>query len=345
MFRSLNLLCLVWVLCLAGPALAQGFPGIGRPATPAEIEAWDIDVRPDFKGLPKGSGTVEAGLEIWEAKCASCHGVFGESNQVFTPIIGGTTKADVKTGRVANLLRQDYPQRTTFMKVPTLSTLFDYVRRAMPWTEPKSLTDDEVYAVLAFMLNLADIVPEDFVLSDQTIRSVQDMLPNRNGMTTDHAFWVGAGFGTEARKPDMQAPPCMKDCRPAVTLTSKLPDHAQSAHGNLASQQRRIGPMRGKVTGDDDPDAVVDETPPALKLAQTVGCMACHGVSNKVVGPSYADIALKYRGVTDPSALMIKISQGGGGVWGQVPMPPQPDVKEEDVRALATWILAGAPAR
>ena len=79
------------------------FPGIGRNATPAEVIAWDIDVRPDFKGLPKGSGSVAQGQVIWESKCASCHGVFGESNEIFTPIAGGTTADDVKTGKVASL--------------------------------------------------------------------------------------------------------------------------------------------------------------------------------------------------------------------------------------------------
>ena len=78
---------------------------MGRPATTKEVAAWDIDVRPDFKGLPAGSGSVEKGQDIWEAKCASCHGVFGESNEVFSPLVGGTTAEDVKTGRVANLTR------------------------------------------------------------------------------------------------------------------------------------------------------------------------------------------------------------------------------------------------
>ena len=71
---------------------ASDFPGIGRAATPQEVAAWDIDVRPDFKGLPAGSGSVAKGQEVWEAKCASCHGVFGESNQVFNPLVGGTTR-------------------------------------------------------------------------------------------------------------------------------------------------------------------------------------------------------------------------------------------------------------
>ena len=143
----------------AGAALAQtaAFHGIGRPATPKEVAAWDIDVRPDFKGLPKGSGSVAQGMDIWEAKCASCHGVFGESNEVFTPLVGGTTKDDVKTGRVARLTDPAYPGRTTLMKVATVSTLWDYIHRAMPWNAPKSLSTDEVYAVTAYLLNLGGV--------------------------------------------------------------------------------------------------------------------------------------------------------------------------------------------
>ncbi|HSW83104.1 MAG TPA: c-type cytochrome, partial [Usitatibacter sp.] len=69
----------------------MNYEGVGRPATPAEIAAWDIDVRPDFKGLPPGSGSVQQGQKVWDAKCASCHGTFGESNEVFTPLVGGIT--------------------------------------------------------------------------------------------------------------------------------------------------------------------------------------------------------------------------------------------------------------
>ena len=129
----------------AGTVEAQtAYPGVGRAATPKEVAAWNIDVRPDFKGLPKGSGSVANGLEVWEAKCASCHGVFGESNEVFAPLIGGTTKDDVKTGRVARLNDNSFPGRTTLMKVSSISTVWDYINRAMPWNAPKSLTHDEI---------------------------------------------------------------------------------------------------------------------------------------------------------------------------------------------------------
>ncbi|MEK9769891.1 MAG: cytochrome C, partial [Betaproteobacteria bacterium] len=83
---------------------------VGRPALEEEIAAWDIDVRPDFMGLPAGNGSVEMGEEIWEEKCTVCHGSFGESNEVFTPIVGGVTPEDVKAGRVDGLIGNKHPQ-------------------------------------------------------------------------------------------------------------------------------------------------------------------------------------------------------------------------------------------
>ena len=189
--RALGALVLSTAALGAAAQSASPFPGIGRAATPKELAAWDIDVRPDFKGLPKGSGTVAQGMDVWEAKCASCHGVFGESNEVFSPLIGGTTKDDVKNGRVKRLTDESFPGRTTLMKVATLSTLWDYINRAMPWNAPKSLTVEEVYAVTAFMLNLGGVVPDDFTLSDKNMADVQKRLPNRNGKTTAHAMWPG----------------------------------------------------------------------------------------------------------------------------------------------------------
>ena len=230
------------VLIAAGAmsALAQDrFQGIGRTATPAEVAAWDIDVRPDFKGLPPGSGSVAKGQDIWEARCASCHGVFGESNSVFTPLVGGTTADDVKTGRVATLLRTDYPGRTTLMKVPTVSTLWDYIRRAMPWDKPKSLTPDEVYAVTAFLLHLGNVVPDNFTLSDKNIAEVQQKMPNRLGMSTAHAMWPGKELNGQA-KPDVVGSACMSNCGPEPKIASRLPPHARDAHGNLREQQRTV---------------------------------------------------------------------------------------------------------
>jgi len=333
---------------LAGAINANAFEGLGREATPDEVKAWDIDVRPDFKGLPKGHGTVDEGTTLWEEKCEVCHGTFGESNEVFTPIVGGTTADDVKTGHVLALKTGSTPQRTTFMKVATISTLYDYIQRAMPWTSPKSLKPDEVYAILAYLLNLSNVVPADFELSDENIAEVQKLMPNRNGMTTDHGMWPGKGMGNGG-KPDVKNTACMKDCKKEVQIGSALPDYAADAHGNLAEQNRLIGGVRGKVTGE-HPAAAGEADAPAApsgeQLAKDKGCMACHSVAKAIVGPAYADVAAKYAGQADAEAtLMAKVKAGGKGVWGAVPMPPQAHVKDEEIQAIVRWILEGAKAQ
>jgi cytochrome c len=343
---------------------ASPFPGVGRAATPKEIAAWDIDVRPDFKGLPKGSGTVAQGMDIWEAKCASCHGVFGESNEVFSPLIGGTTKDDIKTGRVKRLTDESFPGRTTMMKVPTLSTLWDYINRAMPWNAPKSLKTDEVYAVTAYMLNMAEVVPENFTLSDRNMAEVQKLMPNRNGMTTDHGMWPGKGLGNGG-KPDVKATACMKNCATEAKVASFLPDHARNAHGNLAEQNRMVGAQLGAdTTRPAAPAGAAPTTRPAAPeakpatAAKTAGggaesaaalalfskhnCTACHAVDRKVLGPSMQEVAKKYASRADRvEYLSGKILGGAAGAWGAIPMPAQ-NIPKADAQALAQWVASGA---
>jgi cytochrome c len=348
------LLCCVFCLLMAPQVFAQErFAGIGRAATPAEIKAWDIDVRGDFTGLPPGKGSVAKGMEVWEAKCTSCHGVFGESNEVFPPIVGGTTKKDIETGRVASLTANTEAQRTTLMKLARLSVLWDYINRAMPWNAPKTLKTEEVYAVTAYILHLGDIVPADFVLSDQNIRDVQNKLPNRNGLTREHGLWSVRG------KPDVQGTACMKNCDDKVEIASSIPDYARNAHGNLAEQKRLIGGTRGAQTiappitqplavlkaaapaAAAAPTAATATTPSdAAKLAGQFACTACHAANAKLVGPSWQQIAEKYAPRGDAVAyLSEKIQKGGQGVWGAVPMPAQPAVSAADAKALAQWLV------
>ena len=364
MFRFRKVIIGLALLALAGAAAAQPaakITGLGRDATPKEVAAWDIDVRPDFKGLPAGSGTVEQGQEIWEGKCASCHGFFGESGEVFSPIIGGVQPKDLETGHVANLITPGYPGRTTFMKVATISTVWDFVNRAMPWNAPKTLKTNEVYAVLAFMLNIGGIVPENFTLDEKTIRDVQKRMPNRNGMTTDHALWPGKEFGG-AKKPDTSNVACMKDCTPEPKLDSFLPDFARNAHGNLAEQNRLVGAQHGADTTQPEPktgekpalpaapkapveavapgaDAGKPDAKKAVALMQKNGCLICHGLTNKIVGPAYSDVAKKYAGQVD--YLAAKIKSGGASVWGAIPMPPQA-LSVADAKTIAVWLAAGA---
>ena len=218
---------------------AEPFPKIGRRATLSEIASWDIDVRADFRGLPSGSGSVTQGEKLWESKCASCHGAFGESPAVFPPLIGGTTQADIERGRVAGLTAATENAKTTIMKLATVSTLWDYIRRAMPFDAPKSLSVDEVYAVSAYLLNLADIVPADFILTEKNIAQVQARMPNRHGVSTQHGMLDIAG------KPDVSSIACMKDCPVNPASLVVLPSTVNGLNGNLAEQNRNYGSLRG----------------------------------------------------------------------------------------------------
>ena len=334
----------VALLACVATAQTPRFDGIGRTATPAEIQAWDIDVRPDFKGLPPGRGTVAQGQDLWEAKCAGCHGVFGESNEVFSALVGGTTQDDIRTGHVKRLLDPAYPGRTTLMKVSQISTLWDYIHRAMPWTAPKSLKPDEVYAVTAYLLSLADVLPPDGELSDKNIAQVQERLPNRNGKTWDHAMWPGSEF-SKATSPDVQGSSCMSGCATEPKVASLLPEFAMNAHGNLAQQQRLVGPQRGIDTQPQLPKtaAITPSTQSVSSLLTRHACFACHQVDSKLVGPAFRDVAAKYHDRPDARDYFVgRLKSGSSGIWGTIPMPAQDSIPAADMALLADWLANGA---
>jgi cytochrome c len=257
----------------------------------------------------------------------------------------------VKTGKVASLGDRKQPQRTTLMKVPTVSTLWDYIYRAMPWNAPRSLTPDETYALVAFILSLGEIVPDDFVLSNTNIADVQKKMPNRNGMTREHGFWTING------KPDVKGSACMNNCVKFVQIGSELPDFARNAHGNIAEQNRLYGPYRGsdttklpiaKLPGTSGEglahatNAPVVTTKSPAALFKNQNCSACHAPNAKLVGPSIAAVAAKYQGQGGAQEkLMAKVKNGGSGVWGAIPMPPQPQLSDEDRAILVRWMLTG----
>lgn len=175
--------------------------GLGRPALPEEIKAWDTDVRADGKGLPPGKGTVKQGDALFQERCASCHGEFGEGAGRWPVLAGG-----------AGTLTADRPDKTIGSFWPDLSTAFDYIKRAMPYGNARSLSDDEVYAIVAYLLSMNDIVKdENFELSDKNFTSIK--MPNATAFfdddreTSEKQFW----------KKD----PCMKDCRSAPKVTGR----------------------------------------------------------------------------------------------------------------------------
>ena len=157
--------------CLASSALAYDF---GRRATPDEIKLWDIDVRPDGKGLPAGSGTVAHGKSVFEENCAACHGAGGQGG-IKDRLVGGQ-----------GTLASDQPIKTVGSFWPYATTLFDYIHRAMPYQAPGSLSVDDTYAVAAYILSLNGILPADGKLDQETLPKVK--MPNRDGFIPEPEF-------------------------------------------------------------------------------------------------------------------------------------------------------------
>jgi cytochrome c len=174
--------------------------GIGREAKPEEIAGWDIDIRPDGQGLPVGKGSVKDGEALYTRRCAGCHGEFGEGAGRWPALSGGV-----------GMLAGDRPVKTIGSYWPYASTVIDYVRRAQPFGDALSLSNDELYAVVAYLLHLNDLVDRDFVLDKDTFRSIR--LPNENSFidddreTTEKAFW--------------NSRPCMTNCKAEVKITGR----------------------------------------------------------------------------------------------------------------------------
>jgi S-disulfanyl-L-cysteine oxidoreductase SoxD len=164
--------CLLAVIafCLLPLASRAQTPNLGRPLTPEEIHKVDITIWPDGKGLPPGSGSVSAGAAVYTKSCQSCHGP------------QGTGKPQEQLTGGVGTLASDKPVKTANSYWPTATTLFDYIRRAMPITAPQSLSNDEVYAVTAYILSIDGIVPADAVLDAKSLLSVK--MPNRDGFVS-----------------------------------------------------------------------------------------------------------------------------------------------------------------
>jgi len=154
-------------LTLACAGVRAESPDLGRVATPDEVAAWDISIEPSGAGLPAGSGTARTGAAIFAAKCAGCHGETG-GGKPNDPLVGG-----------AGSITTDKPVKTVGSYWPYATTLFDYIRRAMPLPNSKSLANDEVYALAAYILAQNKIIGEDDVMDARSLPQVK--MPNREG--------------------------------------------------------------------------------------------------------------------------------------------------------------------
>jgi cytochrome c len=153
-------------LALAASIAFAQTPNLGKPIDPAEIASWDISILPDGTGLPPGSGTPEQGAAVYAQKCLMCHGPNGKDGPN-TALVGGGPLKDMESAKtIANFW-------------PYATTLFDYIRRAMPWQQPKSLSNEEVYALTAYILALNKIIGENDTMNAQTLPKVK--MPNRDG--------------------------------------------------------------------------------------------------------------------------------------------------------------------
>ena len=183
-------------LAVAGPVSAEGL-GLGREATPDEVAAWNIDIRPDGTGLPEGSGDVFTGEEIFTEKCAVCHGDFGEGAGRWPVLAGGR-----------GTLTSSRPVKTVGSYWPYLSTVWDYVHRAMPFGDAQSLSADETYALVAYILYLNDIVDDEFELSKENFLEIE--MPNAAGFYADDREQSPIWAADDA---------CMENCKTDVKIT------------------------------------------------------------------------------------------------------------------------------
>ena len=185
--------CGLLALLMMGSAMAAKRYGLGTLATPEQIAGWDIDVRPDGKGLPPGKGAVFPGEEIYLQQCAVCHGEFGEGVGRYPALVGGE-----------ETLASDDPVKTVGSYWPYAPTVFDYIKRTMPFGAAQTLTDSQVYALTAFLLNMHGIVDDDFVADASSLPAVE--MPNRHGFVPDD-------------RPDVALDdPCMTQCREPVKI-------------------------------------------------------------------------------------------------------------------------------
>lgn len=199
MSRSLKALGLLALVSMMTQSADAAKLGLGREATPLEVAGWDIDIRPDGQGLPKGKGTPTQGEQIFLERCSACHGDFGEGRDRWPTLVGGQ-----------GTLKADRPEKTIGSFWPYASTVMDYIQRAMPFGSAQSLQPDELYAVTAYLLQLNDVIKDpSFELNEQNLASVKmpnvDTFYDDDREVTEKQFW--------------EREVCMQNCKTAVVIT------------------------------------------------------------------------------------------------------------------------------
>jgi len=283
---------------------------IGQPVSQDVIAGWDIDVRPDGLGLPKGSGSVEDGEELYEQKCALCHGSFGEGVKRWPKLSGGQ-----------GTLVEDKPEKTVGSYWPYASTLWDYINRAMPFTAPQSLEADEVYAITAYVLNLNDIVDDDFVLTQENFAAIQ--MPNKDGFYTDD-------------RPDIKNPRCMSDCLDPAKIKETA-----SLRGISPTDHFKNDGNTGVAYKEDDHQAASSETAeididPEIKQTYDTACKVCH--AGGLAGAPKLGVAADWKARLELGTENI-YKNAINGLNGMPPKGGRADLSDETIKATVDYML------
>jgi cytochrome c len=255
----------------ASTGAGEGKYGLGRPALPEEVAAWDLDISPDGTGLPVGSGSVEDGEMIFSENCAVCHGEFAEGVDNWPKLAGGE-----------DTLADEDPLKTVGSYWPYLSTAWDYVHRSMPYGSAQTLTDDEVYAIVAYILYSNFLVDDDFVLSNENFLEVE--LPNADGFIIDDR--------AEAEYSIWRTEPCMENCKENVEITMRATvldvtpeEEGAEAAAEEAPVIQTAAVEEPAAEAEAEPVAVVADAGPDPELVaageKVFGkCKACHQVGD-----------------------------------------------------------------
>ena len=294
----------------------DGKYGLGRAALSEEIAAWDVDVLPDGRGLPQGRGDVFTGEEVFAEKCASCHGDFAEGVDNWPVLAGGF-----------DTLADKDPVKTVGSYWPYLSTVWDYVHRSMPFGEAQTLSADETYAIVAYILYSNDLVDDDFELSHENFAEFE--MYNKDGFVADD-------------RPDLEyakwrTEPCMENCKPSVEITMRAtfldvtPEDGGESVMNTATADGTptfvaAAPASDAGDGDDKAGAVSSAAidPALVASGEKVfkKCKACHavgeGAKNKS-GPQLNGLIGRQMGSVDgfKYSKVFAAAQGDGRVWDE----------------------------
>lgn len=294
---------------IAEPApIASARYGLGRAAHDEEIAAWDVDVLPDGRGLPEGRGDVLTGEEVFADKCASCHGDFAEGVDNWPVLAGGF-----------DTLADKDPVKTVGSYWPYLSTVWDYVHRSMPFGAAQTLEDDEVYAIVAYILYSNDLVDEDFELSHENFIDVA--MYNTEGFIVDDRAAV--------EYETWRAEPCMENCKESVEITMRASVLDVTPDEEVATDEEELAAADDTTNteGTDAETAAVETAgadPELIKAGENVfkKCKACHqvgeGAKNRS-GPQLNGIVGRAIGAVDgfKYSKVFEAAAEEGRVWDE----------------------------